>query len=180
MSTTSRLMANFNICESPTCAFFASSQSFSRFSHFKIRGVESIGPGLDVPYSQRRYSMAKTRLPVCDSSSNVCSIYLRLWDIRKSREIRKLWSWTWRSRGKGIEKQDLRCLTRNIRYHIGDFFLNFSYLATYIYAKWCTHIHTQRKTGVMTYMQNLQAYLTKTRIIIITIILDLSVNIHVY
>ena len=58
--------------------------------------------------------------------------------------------------GQDIEKPYYRNSTRNIRIHTGDFFQNFSYVATYVYAKGYiyTHLHTltrtQRETGVMT------------------------------
>ena len=52
-------------------------------------------------------------------------------------------------------------LTGNVRIHIGEFFQNFSYLATYVYAKGKTHgytdTHIHIQTAVMTlYRQNLQ------------------------
>ena len=40
-----------------------------------------------------------------------------------------------------------------VRLHIDDFFQNFSYLGTNVYANWIhihKHIHTQRDTGVIT------------------------------
>ena len=55
----SHSMANMNLYESHTCAYFASSH-ISRYSRFKIRDLENIGQGHDVQHSQWHHSMANT------------------------------------------------------------------------------------------------------------------------
>ena len=56
----------------------------------------------------------------------------------------------------------LRHSTGNVRIHIGDFFLNLSYLGTFMQNGYThIHIHTQRETGVMTIGKILKTDLPK-------------------
>ena len=67
---------------------------------------------------------------------------------------------------KGVEEWDLCYSTRNVRVQIGDFFQNFSYLGSYVYAKGCTHSHTHIQTKTTRdcsddYRKNLQSTYAK-------------------
>ena len=50
--------------------------------------------------------------------------------------------------GQGREKRDLCYSTGNVRFYIGDFFQNFGYVATNVYAKGHTHTHTRAQTYI--------------------------------
>ena len=47
--------------------------------------------------------------------------------------------------GQGVEERNLRHSTGNVRIHTGDFFQNFRFLETYLYAKYNTHTHSDRQ-----------------------------------
>ena len=73
---------------------------------------------------------------VSDCNSIVCYISHHLRYIHKSRKFQNL---DLQNEGQGVEEQDLLHSTGNVWVCIGEFFQNFSYLATYVYAKGNTH-----------------------------------------
>ena len=92
------------------------------------------------------------------------SVSYRLLDIHKSRKCRDF-DLENEGQNHGLEGQDLHRSTGTVRYYTGDYFQNFSYSATYIYAKsGHTHTHTHTHTaltGVLTVDKICKANLPK-------------------
>ena len=66
-----------------------------------------------------------------DGNSNVYYVAHRLRDIRKWRKMPKF-DLENEGQNKWEEKPDLRHSTRDVRFHIGEYFQKFNYLITYV------------------------------------------------
>ena len=140
--------------------------SVTQYEIFAIEMCITLTRPLECAERKCRYANRKaTHDFLFDDNSSVCSVSHHLRDTRKPNKIPKVWPWRWRSRLRR-GKPNVRHSTDNVQFYIRDFFQNFSYPATCVYAKGNTHphlrphthartharthTHIQRQTGVLT------------------------------
>ena len=97
------------------------------------------------PFEGKYMTSYLMALEICAISFAVCAIFTK-------QEKCRTFNLENEGQGQGVEEWDLRHSTRNVRIHIAECFHNFSYWATYVYAKadTHTHVHTQRQKVMLT------------------------------